>query len=1114
MRFEKILSVALSASLVVAFAPQAALAQGADENDIAQQEAAQLDETLAAGDYVQGQAIVVVDTSVTDAVAAGARNLIAGEDLLDGAQDVMDATGSAFTAATGQRQTTDVQVKCVTSSTLSTKELISKLLDDPRVISAEPNVEVDASALEDADGTQNDSDASATAAKDAAKMTAKATPVKPASSSDATNITGTSSMPDLTSYQWYASSSAGTMKQPGTSSNSSLDVPTWNEKSNASDAVVALIDSGVNYDHPDIQPNMMDMTQYNAGTKYEGVAGKYGYNPAGWDYDSTSDPMDEEGHGTHVAGIMCANWDGKGTSGVVGGAKLVAVKIMAGESYSFLSCLKGYEYLSTMVDKGLNLTAVNNSWAGQTASPSVCLAMTKLGQKGVVSVIASGNEGKDISKAPYSTSSFATSPYTVVVNSSNIRGEQSDFSNYGAGVTDVYAPGSSILSTYKTSYLPYADPTPAYYEDFSSKEQASKVIVRKLASSDALPFSDGELVSSYTDEASFDAGTGSLGISLSADAKESQSFEILIPVTQDQVKAASYLGITACGRGDMRHVTFDVGVASKKGKAYYSGETSGAYCNTWVGRSLDLSSAVQCDDSCAGIAVKDGYMSVRVDVTADGEDVTAKGANMLYIDCIGLGSNVCDYDIEHGTSMATPCTTASAAIIATQLKAQGASGEQLVKAVIRTIKGSVIQSDEMRAVSTAGGHLSFKMLDVDTPVIEDYQQDGDTITLTGVGFGKSAGTGKIGKEDAKVKSWSESQVELEIPNSVASGAYSVQLANANGQTGSVCASLTTSGTSLYEKTIALPGKSNGPAGSPYTCMAKLGSKIYVLCSSEFGDSVAYRQFYSYDVKSGEWTRLARLPYTKAAKASMTVYKGNVIVACGATLNRGALMKNNALYSYSPSENSWTKLAGGKKLPYATALVRFGGKLLCVGGMQSDEWGSLESTKGIFQFNLRKQTLTKLGTLASSCDTTLQASVSSGTLYVSNGSAQDITSTTIEKKLVNAFKWEGGKLVRYKMGKALPKAAKGYLNTYGAAATPAGLVVSGYPAKASGGAKSVHDSYLLTLGEDGAVTCKELDKSFSYNTALQLTSIYCKGWLYTLGAAYDDDMPMLMRATKL
>lgn len=88
--------------------------------------------------------------------------------------------------------------------------------------------------------------------------------------------------------------------------------PNWNQvgTTNAAD-VVAVVDTGVDYNHPDLNGIMCDMTQYTDR------GGRYGINVVpGMD---PTDPMDDHYHGTHCAGIIASQWDGVGTSGVASG---------------------------------------------------------------------------------------------------------------------------------------------------------------------------------------------------------------------------------------------------------------------------------------------------------------------------------------------------------------------------------------------------------------------------------------------------------------------------------------------------------------------------------------------------------------------------------------------------------------------------------------------------------------------------------------------------------------------------------------------------------------------------------------------------------------------------
>ncbi|MDO4833944.1 MAG: S8 family serine peptidase [Bacillota bacterium] len=223
-----------------------------------------------------------------------------------------------------------------------------------------------------------------------------------------------------------------------------LNIPDWNVQgnNNAEGTVVAILDSGVDYMHEDL-----DDVMWSDGSSY-------GYNAC--DAKKINDPMDDNGHGTHCAGIVAAEWNGQGVSGAANGTKIMAVKAADRWGYlSYKSILKGYKYIIDRKTKGTNIVAINNSWGGPAASDNgLNNIVTLAGQHGMVSVFASGNGdyygiGQDCDSVKYICSFLQDNPYAVVVNSIESSGGLSPFSNYGARSTDLAAPGSDILSTVK-----------------------------------------------------------------------------------------------------------------------------------------------------------------------------------------------------------------------------------------------------------------------------------------------------------------------------------------------------------------------------------------------------------------------------------------------------------------------------------------------------------------------------------------------------------------------------------------------------------------------------------------------------------------------------------------
>ncbi|MCF0260929.1 MAG: hypothetical protein HUJ54_13800, partial [Erysipelotrichaceae bacterium] len=124
------------------------------------------------------------------------------------------------------------------------------------------------------------------------------------------------------------------------------------------------------------------------------------------------------------------------------------VKLMALRHVDNLSSmLYCFEYAKKAVKNGVNLIAINNSWNhGMMPSNLVNAVVTELGEMGVVSVFATGNDSSNTDRMMSTTSTLANNPYTVMVDSISSNGMKSVFSNFGVGTTEVFAAGSMILS--------------------------------------------------------------------------------------------------------------------------------------------------------------------------------------------------------------------------------------------------------------------------------------------------------------------------------------------------------------------------------------------------------------------------------------------------------------------------------------------------------------------------------------------------------------------------------------------------------------------------------------------------------------------------------------------
>ncbi|WP_172825510.1 putative Ig domain-containing protein [Geobacter sp. DSM 9736] len=227
-----------------------------------------------------------------------------------------------------------------------------------------------------------------------------------------------------------------------------IDAPTaWDTATGSNATVVAVIDSGVDYTHPDLAPNMWTNSGEIAGNGLDDdgngyVDDIYGINP----FSGTSDPMDENGHGTHVAGIIgAAGNNGEGVAGVTWNTKILACKAGdAAESISTSSVIACLNYLKTMKSRGVNIVASNNSWGGWGYSKSLYEAIKA--QTDILFIASAGNDTGDNDKIPVYPSGFNL-PNVISVTATDGGDGKARFSNYGKKSVHIAAPGESIYST-------------------------------------------------------------------------------------------------------------------------------------------------------------------------------------------------------------------------------------------------------------------------------------------------------------------------------------------------------------------------------------------------------------------------------------------------------------------------------------------------------------------------------------------------------------------------------------------------------------------------------------------------------------------------------------------
>lgn len=218
--------------------------------------------------------------------------------------------------------------------------------------------------------------------------------------------------------------------------------------------VVGLIDTGVDYRHPDLAPNIWTNPNEIPANGIDDDANGYVDDIHGWDFVSNdNDPMDDHGHGTHVAGTIAAVADnGIGVAGVSPNARIMALKILGADGYGYSS--DAVEALLYAVGTGAELT--NNSWGGFGYSQAFADALAVAETAGALFVASAGNDGSDNDEAPRYPVGYEWQNI-VAVAATDATDTLARFSNTGLESTDLAAPGEAILSTFPgNSYARYS----------------------------------------------------------------------------------------------------------------------------------------------------------------------------------------------------------------------------------------------------------------------------------------------------------------------------------------------------------------------------------------------------------------------------------------------------------------------------------------------------------------------------------------------------------------------------------------------------------------------------------------------------------------------------------
>ena len=921
-----------------------------------------VEKLCADGEYVEGQVLVLYDrfhgsfeelTGSSDVVGtgnesseeehgleegdgsanlSGTTSLVDNAVLIDGisAESYVEATGEVLAPAfeeelvgsSGSETPDDVNsesedrisVLLIEDENRSTRELLSEVLRETGVLYAQPNYIHEPYSTEPSE-------------KDAEED------VSEQGSDDTSLLVGTSpedSSFDLTKYQWeYAGNSYTPVTEYDPADLYNVHSPNWNETGSQNAAgVVAVIDCGVDYEHPDLK-DVMYVFPSELQEKLQ--CGPYGINTA--ETGDKKNPMDYESHGTHCAGVIAGAWDGKGISGLASGCRIMAIKVIEEDNtMTDLAIVKAMAFVCDAADSGVDVRVTSNSYSGEITCPLMVSEIEELEKRGIVCVYSSGNEStcfdlSDNSNLPYSKSSN-----TVIVNAATPTYEKAHFSNYGAGDTDVYAPGVSILSSVSTkkkadsskTYFGSFDPNAAYYNtEFDS------VPIVNSGDLSAVKLSASQSADGY----SYDHDGKALKVSLDEvrEGLSAFSFSIDIPVGDNEQVLYTSLAIYIPGG---QHVcSIDRQGTGKDGKRIAAKSLDNDVCGNWSIVSIsNVPELLQKGTEIPLHRTEDGSQNfIRLNVNVYKPEGSFMAGETIFIDQIGAGSNTAallPYTFMDGTSMACPHVAAEAAILYCGRDRNKASAAE----VVSEIKSRVLEKEHLESCSSHGAiDMGVSPGDYGPVITAIVTGDTDkTILITGKNFGEG-GNVIISGTEAQSVSWSDERVIVRCPSGMRSGIQIVQVkTDAGFGSGSFLFTVPDSSSDhavpLYVTDIPDIPKELNPKGCAVAAILGLNDYIYVLLHDQldYDDNYA-KSVLRYSPEEKSWEKVADMPEAMAY-ISVAGYRGKLLVS--GTYRKGEKLYTT-VFSYSPRTGLWKDLDWG--VYQKSSLVNMNGDLYTIGG---------------------------------------------------------------------------------------------------------------------------------------------------------------------------------------
>ncbi len=253
---------------------------------------------------------------------------------------------------------------------------------------------------------------------------------------------------------WGLQNTGQTIKgQAGTPGADISATDAWDVSTGSPSVVVGVVDTGIDFNHPDLAPNVWSapaaFTVTIGGQSITCPKGSHGFNAV----NNTCDPMDDHNHGSHVSGtIGAAGNDGVGVVGVNWTTSIMGLKFLSSSGNGSVSdAIDAVEFAIQAKQAfastgGANVRVLSNSWGGGGFSQALLDQIKKANDNAMLFTAAAGNNNKNNDSTAFFPANY-NAPNVVSVAATDNRDAKSSFSNYGASTVHLGAPGTAILST-------------------------------------------------------------------------------------------------------------------------------------------------------------------------------------------------------------------------------------------------------------------------------------------------------------------------------------------------------------------------------------------------------------------------------------------------------------------------------------------------------------------------------------------------------------------------------------------------------------------------------------------------------------------------------------------